>query len=246
MSKLNLKAKYSRFVDILKVTPGIKDPIRFAVGGQFEAIGTLEREMLRFYGLEPDHFLVDVGCGSGRLAIPLSRDHSGGYLGTDLVEELLAFARKECGRPDWRFEEVSRLEIPAEASSADMVCFFSVLTHLLHEHSYIYLEEAKRVLKPGGRIVFSFLEYSMPEHRSIFDLSLTDARALDIHPLNVFIDRDAIRYWATKLGLDLVEIRDATDPFIPLSEPVTYDSGEVIEGPARFGQSVCVLEKPRG
>ena len=39
-----------------------------------------------------------------------------------------------------------------------MILAFSVFTHLLHEESFIYLEDFKRVLKPGGSVVFSFLE----------------------------------------------------------------------------------------
>lgn len=243
MSKRSVKGTYSRFVDLLKLTPAVKDPLHTAVGGQFEAFGVVEREMLRFYGLGPDQFLVDVGCGSGRLAIPLAQDHRGGYLGTDVVEELLVYARQRCGRPDWRFEAVDKLAIPAADGSADMVCFFSVFTHLLHEHSYVYLEEAKRVLKPGGRIVFSFIEYVNPEHQAIFDLTLQDAGHLDLHPLNIFMDRDAIRYWASRLEMGIVEIRDGTDLFVPLPEPVVLDDGGVLEGLGRLGQSICVLEK---
>ena len=33
----------------------------------------------------------------------------------------------------WRFERVDRLAFPAMDKEADMVCFFSVFTHLLHE-----------------------------------------------------------------------------------------------------------------
>ena len=43
--------------------------------------------------------------------------------------------------------------IPAPDGEADMVCFFSVLTHLLHEESYVYLQDARRVLKPTGKLV---------------------------------------------------------------------------------------------
>lgn len=243
MSKLNLKETYTRFVGLLKQLD-LKEPMHKAVGGEFESFGIIQREMLRFYGLGPDQFLVDVGCGSGRLAIPLARDHRGGYLGTDVVEELLAYARKRCGRPDWRFEAVDRIAIPATDESADMVCFFSVLTHVLHEHSYLYLEEAKRVLKPGGRIVFSFLEFSNPDHWSVFETTLADARGPNVHPLNVFIDRAAIRYWAQKLGLVIADLRDGTDRFVPLPEPVVLDSGDIVAEWGKVGQAICVLEKP--
>lgn len=243
MSKLDLKATYKKYVGLLK-TLKFKNPLELAVGGEFRAFGIIEREILRLYGLRPHHMLIDVGCGSGRLAIPLSTDHPGGYLGTDLVEDLIAHAKARCNRPDWRFEAVDELKIPAADASADMVCFFSVLTHLLHEQSYLYLEEARRVLKPGGRIVFSFLEFANPQHWSHFDSAVEDARLAGVHPLNVFVERVAIEFWAKRLGLTIVEIRDGREYFVPLPEPVELESGKMLENPARLGQAVCVMEKP--
>lgn len=245
MSKLNLKETYSRLVRLLSKQPNLPEPLQTAIGGEFEAFGLIQRDMLRFYGLQPDHVLVDVGCGSGRLTIPLSREHPGGYLGTDLVEELLDYARARCERPDWRFALVDHLEIPAADESADMVCFFSVLTHVLHEHSYLYLEEARRVLKPGGRIVFSFLEFSDPAHWKVFEMTLADTRGPNVHPLNVFIDRAAIRCWSEKLNLPVVDIRSGSDLFVPLREPVQLEGGLKFSDRGKLGQAICVLEKPR-
>lgn len=241
-SKLNLKARYSSYVRALKKL-GTAEPLHAAIGGEFHAFGIIEREMLRFFGLETDHTLVDVGCGSGRLAIPLSRDHAGGYLGTDLVEDLLDHARSHCARPDWRFEAVDGLTIPAAKETADMVCFFSVLTHLLHEQSFLYLEEARRVLKPGGRIVFSFLEFAIPEHRLVFDATVAAARQPDIHPLNIFVERNAIAHWSDRLGMPIVALRGGNEAFVPLPEPVPLEDGRVLEGHAALGQSICVLQK---
>jgi len=113
--------------------------------------------------------------------------------------------------------------------AADMVCFFSVLTHLLHEQGYWYLEEAKRVLKPGGRIVFSFLEFTEPGHWPVFLDTLSGTKGRQYFPLNVFIDRDALPVWAQHLGLELIEIRGAA---------------EVITPEGNLGQALCVLRKP--
>jgi len=243
--KLDLQSAYQRWVDGAKRKLPYQAAMHQAIGGEFEAYGVVQSEMLRHYGLRETDTLIDVGCGSGRTAIPLSRTHKGRYLGTDLVPDLLDHARTACARPDWRFEAVDRLAIPAPAKSADMVCMFSVLTHLLHEQSYIYLEEARRVLKPGGRIVFSFLEFRMRFHWSVFAATIKQARGADEHPLNVFIDRDAIHAWAQHLKLDVVEIRNGDDAFVPLPKPVTLDNGTVLSGFGNLGQSICVLSRPR-
>jgi ubiquinone/menaquinone biosynthesis C-methylase UbiE len=202
-----------------------------AVGGMFELIGGIEAGVLRHFGLAPHHYLVDVGCGSGRLAHPMSRYLTGPYLGTDVVPDLVTHAQAICERPDWRFEAVDHIAIPEADGRADMVCFFSVMTHLLHEQSYWYLEEARRVLKPGGVIVFSFLEFKEPGHMPVFWATLSAAKANSGEPLNVFIERNAIQRWADALGLELTHL---------------HDGGEALTPEGNLGQSICVLRKPLG
>jgi SAM-dependent methyltransferase len=217
--------------------------MQHAIGGEFIPMGILERELLIKYGLKADSYVIDVGCGAGRLAKPLSEFlTSGRYLGTDVVPDLLRYARGLVSKPDWRFEVVNTVTIPEDDDRADIVCFFSVLTHLLHENSYLYLQEAKRVLKNGGRIVFSFLEFAIPCHWTVFENTVRDA-ATGNHPLNVFLSREAIASWAAHLGLEIEAMHDGDSPFIPLPYPVKLDSGVVFESVGALGQSVCVLKK---
>ena len=247
-NKLNLKQTYTNLVTRLKTTSssehkGEHKAMARAIGGEFEAFGVIEREMLKFYGLAPNGYLIDVGCGSGRLALPASTWPKLKYLGTDIVSDLVDYARTTVNRPDWKFAVVDELKIPENDACADMVCFFSVVTHLLHEQSYIYLEEAKRVLKPGGKIVFSFLEFQVPCHWDVFVSTIADAKGSNQHPLNVFLSRDAIEAWAAHLDLNIVEIRNGDEPFVPLSEPVKLDDGRDMVGLGNLGQSICVLQK---
>jgi SAM-dependent methyltransferase len=225
----DLKAVNTAFVSAIKAQMSHGEAMETAIGGGFEQFGAIELAVLRHYGLPELGHLVDVGCGSGRLARPLSAWLKGTYLGIDLVPDLVAHARKIALRPDWRFEVIDHIGIPEADSEADMVCFFSVLTHLLHEQSYWYLEEARRVLKPGGRIVFSFLEFREPGHLQVFRDTVTSAKRQSLQPLNTFIERGAIDVWARELGLEIIDIRDGTDAVVP-------------EGP--LGQSICVLSKP--
>jgi ubiquinone/menaquinone biosynthesis C-methylase UbiE len=212
-----------------------------AVGGEYAAMGKLEHHLLMQYGLSENDYVVDVGCGSGRLAKPLSGYLKGRYLGTDIVPDLIDYAIKVVDRPDWRFELVDQFVIPERDEAADFVCFFSVFTHLLHEQSYVYLKEAKRVLKRGGKIVFSFLEFAIPSHWAVFDSTIRSTNRN--HPLNVFVSRDAIDAWSSHLGLQITAIHDGDKPFIRVPYPLTLESGAVIKDLGTLGQSVCVLIK---
>lgn len=226
----DLKGAYVRHVETLQATMSHEEAMAAAIGGRFDETGPIEAALLRHYGLPQDGYVIDVGCGSGRLAKPLSEWLKGPYLGIDLVPALLVHARSLVPRPDWRFEEVNHIGIPEADGKADMVVFFSVLTHLLHEQGYWYLEEACRVLKPGGQILFSFLEFKEPYHWAAFAGTLAGAKVnLDTH-LNVFMDRDWMPIWAEHLGMELVDVRTSAEVVVPLGH---------------LGQAICVLRKPR-
>ncbi|MET0626634.1 MAG: class I SAM-dependent methyltransferase [Pyrinomonadaceae bacterium] len=242
MSKLDFRDAYPRLTKSLKWSRDIDRAMADAVGGEFEAVGVLELETLKYFGLKEDSYVIDVGCGSGRLAKPLSRYLTGRYLGIDIAPTLVGYARRIAGRDDWRFEVAEGLSIPEEDGAADVVCFFSVLTHLLHEQSYVYLREAERVLKPGGKVVFSFLDFTVRDHWVVFEGNIRDLAAHS-KPLNMFVSKDTIRVWAERLGLQIQAVEDDDKPFVPLSEPIVFESGLVMEGVAAFGQSVCGLQK---
>ena len=44
-----------------------------AVGGDYEVMGEALRERLVRFGLQPNDYLIDVGCGSGRVASAFAR-----------------------------------------------------------------------------------------------------------------------------------------------------------------------------
>lgn len=228
--------------EMLKVHPE-DDAMAFAVGGNYERFGVLEHAILKACGLTPDASVIDVGCGSGRLATQLARYPALRYLGTDLVPALLDYARRRAARPDFRFEPVNRPVLPAEDASADFVTFFSVFTHILHEESYVYLAEARRVLRPGGRAVFSFLEFAVEHNWTVFDANVewVRARSMAGH-LNVFQHRADIRAWARRLEFEVAAFHAGDERWIEVDGEAATEA--VPAGPYALGQSVCVLQVP--
>lgn len=145
-----------------------------AVGrGSYDVIGLLELELLKQAGLAPDSTLVDFGCGTGRLAVQaIGALPQGHYIGIDISKEMLR-------RLEIRLRElpkqgrVSLLHqpsdvFPLEDGSVDMLCAFSVFTHMEHEDTFRYLKDARRVVKPGGRFVFSCLPVDTPLGQYVF------------------------------------------------------------------------------
>lgn len=239
-SKTDFRKTHRRVVRILRQSNSPEQAARLAVGGDFDSIGVILREALIYHGLQSTDYLIDVGCGSGRLAKPLSSYLTGKYLGIDVVPAQVDYARKLVNRSDWRFELAEGLTIPEKDQKADMVCFFSVLTHLLHEESFVYLREAKRVLKRNGKIVVSFLDFRMEAHWGSFESSIRDI-GIGAQPMNVFMCPDMFRVWAKRLELEVEMIQDGDVPYLPLSEPITFENGTTAKDLAAFGQSVCVM-----
>lgn len=238
-SGYDYRANYLRLVRHLKQTYPLEQSMQKAVGGDFQAVGLLEYHLLVHHGLKPKDYLIDVGCGSGRLSHILALNHTGQYLGTDVVPDLVDYARRTAHRPDWRFEVVKGLSIPEQDAQADMICFFSVFTHLLHEQTYLYLQDAKRVLKVGGRIVFSFLDFGVSFHWDIFDAMVKHGSP----HLNMFISPDDVQVWAQHLGLRIESIHRGGAPYIPIPASIVHEDGSTTHSPASFGQSVCTLVK---
>lgn len=96
--------------------------------------------------------VLDAGCGSGKMTIPLSR---AGYriVGLDLVREGLQEMRVRDGCIDLVTGDVRNL--PFDDGTFSAVVCYDVLQHLLEPERVRAVEEIKRVLAPGG---IAFLE----------------------------------------------------------------------------------------
>jgi len=236
--------RYEKLLASLVEAHGREGAMEWIVGGQYSQIGILESSALITLGLKPGHTLVDVGCGSGRLPFALRNYLTGRFIGTDILGEALEFAREKCGRPDWEFIRNSEPTIPAADSSADFISFFSVFTHLLDEDIFRFLMEARRVLKPGGKIVFSLLDFECESHWTVFEATLADRNPDRV--INKFISKGAIRRWSRALGLEVETIWDGQEKWIELTERFEYSDGRHAEGVVEFGQSVAVFRKAVG
>ncbi len=211
MAKFHFVEDYERYVAALVKSHPIDEAMALAVGGDYEQIGKVERLILEYAGLEDGMSVVDLGCGSGRLANSLGRACKVEYLGIDVVQPLLDYASTRAPT-NYRFVLHRELSLPVPDASIDLACAFSVFTHLLHAETYIYLAEMHRALKPGGLAVFSFLEFGAAPHWTVFEQTVANQRAKENPPLNTFIERNAIQVWCRHLGLDLLEFIDGAQP----------------------------------
>jgi len=147
-----------------------------SVGGSFESVG---QEYLRYLvdlcGLQPQHALLDVGCGVGRIAVPLTRylEPPGRYEGFDIMPRAIRWCQRQISPryPHFRFHladvrnaayhprgrhSACEYRFPYPDGTFQVVLLSSVCTHLLPEAVEHYLQESTRVLAPGGRCLATY------------------------------------------------------------------------------------------
>jgi len=129
--------------------------------------------MCRHFGI-PDlgeSSVLDMGCGCKLVQALLHNNLPiGRYVGIDVFPALIAFLQSHV--PDTRFsfhvqnthnemynpqgEPLSAAtRLPIEENSFDIICLFSVFTHLA-PHDYVaMLQMLRRYVKPEGKIIFS-------------------------------------------------------------------------------------------
>jgi SAM-dependent methyltransferase len=95
--------------------------------------------------------LLEIGCGLGRLMRPLSRE-CGEIHGVDISDEMIARARQWLAGIPHAHVHVAANDLSAFASASfDLVYSYAVFHHIPDRRFvYQYLDEAFRVLKPGG------------------------------------------------------------------------------------------------
>ncbi len=201
---------YSRLVAVLRGRYPHEEAMARAVGGQFEEVGRDQVNFLEQQGLRDGMAIVDLGCGSGRTAVQIARRLPNcTYVGIDVVQDLLDHAKSICPA-SYRFIRSAAVAFPLPDAYADMIIGFSVFTHLLHEECYAYLQDAVRVLRPGGKFVFSFFEFARADQWSVFADTVESRKTDAFGHMNTFIERAAIETWCRHLGLTVEGFFDKT------------------------------------
>ncbi len=102
--------------------------LRGVGAGDFRAVGNALVEQLTLTaGLRPTDHVLDIGCGSGRLALPLTRFLRGGrYEGFDIDAEMIAWCRRAITprHPSFGFKQLDVANThynPAGGMTADAV-----------------------------------------------------------------------------------------------------------------------------
>jgi ubiquinone/menaquinone biosynthesis C-methylase UbiE len=138
----------------------------------FDAISAWHIDVLKSQiGIQPDDAVVEIGCGIGRDAIPLTQilSDKGSYMGTDVIRESITWCQTNITpkHPNFTFiwHDISDdlhnpdghlhandVRLRKEDQSTDLIILQSVFTHMFEDEIVHYLKEFRRILKPSGKV----------------------------------------------------------------------------------------------
>ena len=137
---------------------------------QFKSVGKMMVEWFQIHAqLQPSDRVLEVGCGIGRIAIPLTQFiTTGSYVGFDIVPHGIEWCQRKVTPkyPNFTFfladvynkfyhpagrHKAADYSFPLSDESFDFVFLTSVFTHMLPSDVERYAGEIGRVLRIGGR-----------------------------------------------------------------------------------------------
>lgn len=123
--------------------------------------------------------LLDIGCGTGSLSIALA-PYFNEVVGLDPDEKMLELAIEKAGanHSNLSFHPYGMLDIQkqfAPQSFDAILCFGNTLVHLgSQEEIFEFLKQAKKILKPGGKLLIQIINYDRIFRGKIKGLSTID------------------------------------------------------------------------
>lgn len=175
-------------------------------------------ELIDELALGPGERALDVGCGTGRPAVRLARASGGQVLGITASGAQVEQARDRAARAGFAdrtaFLRADAMNLPFEDASFDAVWAIESFAHFADRPRALH--EARRVLRPGGRLVLAdcfehvpFTDQDVALFRAGFALARLPA-SLDDYPSLV-----------RQAGFTIDRVRDRTNDFTPTYHLIT-------------------------
>lgn len=180
--KQSLKTRWTLFKDWLEVVLGkrhkLTPPKRYDtinIGANENIANEFFRYFTELGRLKPDHKVLEVGSGFGRMAIPLTTylNISGSYDGIEIIKDGYNWCHSHFTPrfKNFRFHRIdvyserynlqgnqkaSAYEFPFPDETFDFVFLTSVFTHMYWQDIENYLGQISRVLKSGGKCLITW------------------------------------------------------------------------------------------
>ncbi len=120
----------------------------------------IRQKAVKFINLTKPHKIIDIACGTGSQGYEFAL-HGHDVIGVDLSPDMLAQAkRKETPNLKLKFKHADATDLPFPKNSFDVASISFGLHDMPYEIELKVLKEARRVVKPKGKILI--VEYMEP------------------------------------------------------------------------------------
>jgi ubiquinone/menaquinone biosynthesis C-methylase UbiE len=189
-----------------------------SAGDRARLLSVVERAQL-----QPDDVAVEIGCGTGRITLPLAGLSAARVIGIDSEQKMLQVGRAKDGggRIDWR--RGSAYRVPVGDGEVAMVLMVMVV-HLLRRRGAAF-REVRRILRPDGSLsLWTFT----PRH--VTDFYLNDYfPSIPVIDLARFAEISALSRDLNRAGFDQVEVEiQEEERVIPIADVVDRVRGRYI------------------
>jgi cyclopropane fatty-acyl-phospholipid synthase-like methyltransferase len=189
----------------------------------------IKRRLLAHAGITTGEQVLDVGCGTGTLALRAARAaRSVRVTGLDADASILARARRKAAAAglDISFDEGRSTALPYPDASFDLVLSTLFFHHVDDDAKRQTASELIRVLRPGGRIVVGDL--GRPMNRVMRRATLLTVHLFDGFETTALNVRGGLAEVLSDAGLRAVEVRDRLNTPTGTYEVITAVHPEVV------------------
>lgn len=165
---------------LLKTTPWDARVAAWEELAESPVFARLARQVLELASPREDEVVVDLGAGTGLLSLPVARRAAAVYAvdySEPMLERLLERARAN-GLENVQTVVADMREVPLEDECASVVVSSYAFHHLRDDGKELALAEARRILRPGGRLVVCDMMFSLSLSRRDRQIVVSKVAAL--------------------------------------------------------------------
>lgn len=221
----------------------------FELWNQREGLLEQERYFLSKYILSKEEKILEAGTGGGRISYELEKMGFSDITAYDYVEKMVESAKLKNPATRIRFlvADATELSVLPSMGYDRLIYLQQIISFIPKEKIQTAFNEAYRLLKPEGIIIFSFLNWNGRSINPFLSLILNTVRFLRNNPLcrqslpwlrvggkpnwNLFSPNQPQTYWFKRseivhllesVGFNIVEIKTSSDFTFSSSEGMLY------------------------
>lgn len=208
----------------IKALLKIRNPIKYV--GTTKVSGEVQLELLKKEGLVHESTVLEIGCGHLHAAVPIVKYlNSNNYIGIDPNKWLRKLAFKDAAVANLMkakkatFLSVKDFDASKTKRSFDYIFSHSILSHAADWQLGLFLQNTKKVLAPGGRILSSIRLAEGNNYGSPGSPNKDDSKDSEwVYPGVSWFTLATVQREASKVGLQ-VEVKPEFTKFYTQTKP---------------------------